>query len=69
MWQSAYTPAPDEPSEAITSPAHFSSGLHVDGRRAIGGPSAIYCDAARTVSIKPFQARAPQPIVYRTPHD
>ena len=58
MWQPAYTPAPEQPSDdALTSPAQYSNGLHVDGRRAIGGPSAVYCDAARTMSIKPFQAR------------
>jgi hypothetical protein len=62
MWQPAYTPAPEQPiEEALTSPAQYSNGLHVDGRRAIGGPSAIYCDATRTMSIKPFQARADLP--------
>ena len=55
MWQPAYTPAPDEPSETLTPPAQFSNGLHVDGRRAIGGPGAVYCDEAQTMSIKPFQ--------------
>lgn len=61
MWQPAYTPAPDQPSQTLTSPAQYSNGLHIDGRRAIGGPGAIYCDAAQTMSIKPFQARLQRP--------
>ena len=58
MWQPAYTPAPAHPSQSLTSPAQYANGLHVDGRRAIGGPGAIYCDAAQTMSIKPFQVWA-----------
>ena len=58
--QPAYTPAARQvqgASEQLTPVETFSSGLHVDGRRAIGGPGAVCCDAFKRVSIKPFQSQ------------
>ena len=54
MWQSPYTPAAASPAEELTPVGSISNGLHVDGRRAIGGPGAVACDADGRVSIKPF---------------
>jgi hypothetical protein len=57
-WGNNITPAPPHPirdDESHTPLGELAARLHVDGRRALGARFAQCCDAAGTVSIKPFQ--------------
>ena len=57
MWQPAYLPPAEEDAATLLPPQECAGGLHVDGRRAIGGKGARCCDAKKRVSMKPFQSQ------------